>query len=226
VLHGTGRLAVGVATLLAAAGVGRVRLSDSGDVHRHDTAPGGLRQDDEGRRFNEAGTDAIRRAAAGIDTAPLPPGQRPDLVLLLTDAPIDAELRESLHARNCAHLLAHSGADAAVIGPLVLPGLTSCLHCCDLQRLDRDHAWSALAVQLATPRKHAAPSDLSLSMFAASVTALQALAHIDGDEPASLEATLELQLPDWRIRRRSWHPHPHCDCVPTAERAVYRHNEL
>jgi hypothetical protein len=189
-----------------------VRLNDSGDVRRHDSAPGGLGPTDEGRRFNEAATDAIRRAAPEVDTGPLAPGSRPDLVILATDAPIESELRSSLHSRGCAYLLAHDNGDTAVIGPLVLPGLTTCVRCCDLHRIDRDRAWSALAVQLATPPKHAAPNDVSLSTFTASVTALQSLAHIDGDEPATLDGALELQLPDWRVRRRTWHPHTDCDC--------------
>ena len=54
--------------LLAAANIGRVTMHDSGDVHRHDSAPGGLLAADEGRRFNEAAHDALRRAAPGVDT--------------------------------------------------------------------------------------------------------------------------------------------------------------
>ena len=35
-----------------------------------------------------------------------------------------------------------------LIGPLVLPGATSCLNCADLHRSDRDASWPALAAQL------------------------------------------------------------------------------
>lgn len=211
-IHGTGRLAVGVGTLLAAAGVGRVRMQDSGDVHRSDCAPGGLLDSDEGRRFSEAATDALRRAAPEVDSSPAAPGERPDLVLLTGLSPAEVSLRDRLHAQGCTYLAVTSGADDAVVGPLVLPGLTSCLGCADRHRLDRDHAWSALAVQLVTPRRHAPPADVSLTSLAASLTALQALAHLAGDEPPTLGATLELRLPDSRLRRRSWLPHPGCDC--------------
>jgi len=216
VVHGTGRLPVAVGALLAGANVGRVTIYDSGEVHRHDSAPGGLLAADEGRRFNEAAHDAIRRASPGVDTTSVGPSERSDLVILAGAAPIGPELRHRLHAQRAAHLSCRTGADEAVVGPLVLPGLTSCLGCADLTRLDRDPAWSMLAVQLCTPRPQAGPSDLALMNLTASIAALQALAYLDGDEPATLSATLELILPDWRVRRRSWHPHHDCDCGATA----------
>jgi hypothetical protein len=99
-----------------------------------------------------------------------------------------------------------------VVGPLVLPGLTSCLRCADLHRRDRDPAWTALAVQLTVARRHGGASDVALATIVAGVTAQQALAYLDGGEPAVIEGTLEMQSPDWRIRRRSWPVHPDCDC--------------
>jgi hypothetical protein len=30
--------------------------------------------------------------------------------------------------------------------------------------------------------------------------------------PATANGTLELVLPDWRWRRRTWRPHPACTC--------------
>jgi hypothetical protein len=211
-VHGTGRLAVAIATLLASANVGRVHLHDSGDVHRHDCAPGGLLAADEGRRFNEAANDAVRRAAPGVDTTPMGPGERTDLALLTSDAPTEPDVRAWLHERGIAHLSARTGADDAVVGPLVLPGLTSCLRCADLTRLDRDPAWTALAVQLGVPRRHAGASDIGLTTLTAGLAVIQALAYLDGDEPTTLSSTLELRLPDWRLRRRSWPPHLLCEC--------------
>jgi hypothetical protein len=47
----------------------------------------------------------------------------------------------------------------------------------------------------------------------AGTAALQALAHIDGDDPPTLDGTIEIRLPDWRLRRRSWLAHPDCRCA-------------
>jgi bacteriocin biosynthesis cyclodehydratase domain-containing protein len=128
------------------------------------------------------------------------------------DGPVDDDLRIGLHARGTAHLAARVGADYGDIGPLVEPGRTSCLRCADLHRSDRDSAWGALAVQLSVPGRHPAPSDVALNAFVASVVALQALAFLDGASAATRFGTLELHLPGWKLRRRSWPPHPACDC--------------
>jgi len=214
-IHGAGRVAAHVAALLAAAGVGRVHLAEAGDVRLHQTMPGGVGPGDEGRRFVVAANAAVHHAAPDADTIPLPLGERPDLVVLAVDEPIDGDRRDALHARDCAHLAVRLGADHGVVGPLVIPGLTSCLRCADLHRRDRDPAWSALAVQLTVARRHGGASDVAMATVVAGVTALQALAYLDGDEPAVIEGTLELHLPDWRIRRRSWPVHPECDCGRT-----------
>jgi hypothetical protein len=215
-IHGAGRVAAHLAAVLGAAGIGRVHLVDIEDVRLHHAMPGGVGPADEGTRFVTAATAAVQRAAPDTDTTPLPIGERPDLVVLAIDEPIDSDRRDALHARECAHLAVRLGTDHGVVGPLVIPGLTSCLRCADLYRHDRDPAWAALAVQLTLRRRHGSASDVGLATVVAGVAALQALAYLDGGEPAAIEGTLELHLPDWRIRRRSWPVHPDCDCARTA----------
>lgn len=209
---GASRVTGVVAPLLAAAGIGHVAPAGDGDVRLHHATPGGVLPDDEGRRFGTSVAAAVHRAAPECDAGPLPEGRRADLIVVAVDEPVPTDLRESLHARGTPHLVAHSGADHGVVGPLTLPGVASCLRCADLHRLDRDEAWTALAVQLSVPRRHGPPSDVGLASLIGSVAALQALAFVDGEEPATVEGTLEIALPDWRVRRRSWPAHPACDC--------------
>ena len=46
---------------------------------------------------------------------------------------------------------------------------------------------------------------------------MQVLAMADGTTaPAALGGTLEMALPDWRWRRRTWPPHPDCGCAGPA----------
>jgi hypothetical protein len=52
-------------------------------------------------------------------------------------------------------------------------------------------------------------------MVAATAT-VQVTSHLDGDAPATIEGSLEVTLPDWRVRRRSWHRHPECPCTMAA----------
>jgi hypothetical protein len=51
-----------------------------------------------------------------------------------------------------------------------------------------------------------------LASAVASQAALQALELLEGGTPGSVGGTLELTLPGWRWRRRTWPAHPGCDC--------------
>jgi len=215
-IQGDGRAGPLVAALLAAAGVGRVCVQETTrtarPVRMHQALPGGIGPADEGRPFGAAASAAVHRAAPETDLRRPPSHEAPDLVLLAYDEPIDPDHRAALHTYGHAHLPLRLAADHGVVGPLVVPGLTSCLRCADLHRLDRDPAWTALAVQLSTPPATGSASPVTLAATLAAVAAGQALAYLDGEQPAAIEGTLEQHLPDWRLRRRSWPVHPECDC--------------
>jgi bacteriocin biosynthesis cyclodehydratase domain-containing protein len=211
-VHGSGRLPTLFAALLAAAGVGGVHVAESGEVTLRDAVPGGLLVSDEGARRTAAAAAAIARAAPGTDTSAGGP-QPADLVILATGVPVPRAMTSGLAHAGQPHLVVGVWAGSAVVGPLVVPGRSSCLQCADLHRRDRDPAWPALAAQLGTftdPQR--APSDVCIVTLAAALTAIQTLQYLDGERPAAFEGTLEVELPDWRIRRRSWPVHPDCLC--------------
>ncbi|HSV68164.1 MAG TPA: ThiF family adenylyltransferase [Mycobacteriales bacterium] len=212
-VHGAGRLGAPVATLLGAAGVGRVRVIDREMARPCDAAPGGLAPSDAFTPRLAAAMAAVRRAAPETEVGPIRPREVPDLVVLTGMDPVEPQVRAGLHRIGAPHLPVSIRESTAVVGPLVLPGLSSCLTCADLQRRDRDPAWPVLAAQLSIRRRRQTePCDVTLAIFAASLAVLQALTLLDGGEPATLHGTLELRLPDWRVRRRTWPAHPHCDC--------------
>jgi len=156
---------------------------------------------------NPGSPRARRRATAGAR-----PRRRPDLVIL-----IDSHRRElpaALVRDRVPHLAAHAIEAIGVVGPLVVPGLSACLRCCDLTRAERDPAWPLILAQL--PGHPAGPLGCD-SVLATAVTAqatAQALAFIDRgfQAVAATSGTLELVLPDWQWRRRTWQAHPRCDC--------------
>lgn len=211
-VHGTSRLATSMAATFAAAGVGWIQLVQGGEVSASDACPGGLTPADEGRRFAVAADEAVHRYGPDVVTGPIPPERSTDLVVLTDPAPADASLRSALHQDQVPHLAASVDGQRAVVGPLVLPGRTSCLRCADLHRTDRDPVWPALAVQLAARPRRRIASDVALCLATVGVAAGQALAYLDRQRPTTIEASLEWQLPDWRLRRRSWPAHHDCDC--------------
>ncbi len=211
-VHGTSRLATTMAATFAAAGVGWVQLVHGGEVTAGDACPGGVTPADEGRRFAVAAEEALRRYGPDIETGPIPPEHSTDLVVLTDPAPLDPSLRSALHSDRLPHLPASVDGQRAVIGPLVLPGRSGCLSCVDLHRTDRDPAWPALAVQLGARPRRRIYSDTALCLAAVGVAVGQGLAYLDRQQPATVGASLEWQLPDWRLRRRSWPAHFDCDC--------------
>jgi hypothetical protein len=217
VVHGAGRVGMSLATLLAAAGVGRVHVADRGPVRPADVAPAGFPAGDVDRTRSGAAVTALHRVAPEVQAGAPAPGRRPDLVVLASVEPVEAALRGVLTGGAVPHLVVGVRETTAVAGPLVLPGLTGCLRCADLHRADRDPAWPVVAAQLAgVRRRRDEPCDVVLATVAAGVAALQCLAHLDGRPVAAAGASLELALPDWRLRRRGWPPHPRCDCGAAA----------
>jgi bacteriocin biosynthesis cyclodehydratase domain-containing protein len=215
-VHGGGRVGATVAGLLAAAGIGRVTVADTGTIRPADLAPGGIRRIRTGTRG-----DAATRAAAASAAAPAPElARRLDIV-----APVGfAAAPEVLAAvRSRTHLFVAVRDLTAVVGPLVVPGHTPCLRCLELGRGERDPAWPRLAAQLVGEPAAVDPGDVVLATAAAAVAAAQLLTLVDGVErPATMGGVLELRSGnfgglDGQVRRRSVSSHPACGCSPVPE---------
>lgn len=215
-VEGANRVGVPLAAVLAASGIGRISVRDTGLVTAGDAIVGGLSAADEGRPRAVAAGDAIRRASPLTDLRPLS-DEAADLVVLTRPwAASDPLVAAQLDPR-VPHLVATVRGEVGVVGPLVVPGVTSCLRCADLHRRDADPRWPVLAAQLTATEPP--PSGATVTCLVTVATAaLQVLAYIDGAAaPAALGATVELRPPDLRPRLRRWSPHPACDCGVVAD---------
>jgi len=139
--------------------------------------------------------------------------RRPDLAVLVGRPPPD--LLTALAADGMPHLAVLASEAIGVVGPLVIPGRTCCLRCQDYIRAARDPAWPLILAQIVTKRPDPAACDSVLTAAVAAQAAAQILTAIDKAPAASaiVNGTLELVLPDWRWRRRTWRPHPACSCA-------------
>ena len=223
VVHGGGRVGAGAVRLLAAAGIGSVAVADAATVRPADLSPAGLSTTALGARRQEAAARAARADAPSVRTRSAEPAAtRPDLVVVAPDpgSGADPRLLERLLRDGVPHLLAQVRDVVGVVGPLVLPGRSSCSRCHDLHRADRDRGWASVAAQLRAPVRSDSPTsacDVVLAAAVAAHTVLQALAYLDGghgsDLPPAVDGTLEVALADGSVRRRSWSTHPSCGCT-------------
>jgi hypothetical protein len=212
VVEGATRVGTPLAAVLAASGVGRVSIRDTGVTTAGDAVVGGLSAEDEGRPRSLAAADAVRRASPLTDLRPLPPGAPADLVVLARAWAASDPLADRIHRSGVPHLVAAIRGQIGVVGPLVVPGVTSCLRCADLNRRDADPRWPRLAAQLTG--SDPPPSGATVTcLLTAATAALQVLSYLDGSgSPATLGATIEVRPPDHTPRRRRWPAHPACGC--------------
>jgi hypothetical protein len=223
VIEGATRVGAPLAAILAASGIGRVSVRDTGTVSAGDAVVGGLDAADEGRPRSLAAADAVRRASPLTDLRPLPDGSPADLVVLTRPWAASDPLVADVHRAGVPHLVATVRGDTGVVGPLVVPGVTGCLRCGDLHRRDADPAWPRLAAQLTGSEPP--PSGATVTcLLTAATAAVQVLAFVDGvAAPATVDATIELRPPDLGPRLRAWPAHADCGCRTTSGATVPVH---
>ncbi|MCT2588195.1 ThiF family adenylyltransferase [Actinophytocola gossypii] len=212
-VRGDGRLAVSVACLLAAAGVGWVHVEATGTVRPEDTGTG-YRPEDVGRRRGTAARNAVARVDAGVRTTAFRADRRPDLVILTDTLVHEPAWVTALNEANVPHLNARMRDGIGIVGPFVVPGHTSCLLCADLHRCDLDEYWPRVALQLAGQVQLADLASTQATAAFAATQALDGLSWLSGSAtaPRTCEATVELDLGAAAVRHRSWIPHPSCSC--------------
>jgi bacteriocin biosynthesis cyclodehydratase domain-containing protein len=143
------------------------------------------------------------------------------LVVLSDYLVTDPQVVRDLHDERVPHLPVRVRDGTGLVGPLVIPGLTSCLQCADLHRSDRDAAWPAVAAQL----RHAVGSADRATMLATAALALNQVSRVidvirrtsgdtrlAGDPPPTLDTTLEFDVHTGSTISRRWSRHPRCEC--------------
>lgn len=205
-IRGAGRVACTVAMQLAAVGVGQVHQVPDRPVRRGDPLPPLPSE----RPDEDELADRLRSVSERVVTRPAATHQRPTLIVLASDGAPDSTTARELVREGIPHLSVWAGPARAVVGPLVLPGRSSCLWCADLSRTDRDQGWPSV---LRTAHRRPEPPPGVLAAGAAALACAEILEHLDGlRRPSTVDGTLEwdlVRLP----RRRTWTRHPRCDCA-------------
>lgn len=203
-IRGIGRIAATIASILVTAGVGDV----AGGIDPEPEPPPPDSKPPAQTAIARTPPRPSRKTGAGP-----PRGQAlPDLTVLVGQP--DPELSAALMSDRTPHLVASASEAIGIVGPMVLPGRTACLRCLDLHRTDRDPAWPLILAQLAGRQPIPLACDAPLAAAVAAQAAFQALAFVDSAAApdAVTNGTLDLVLPAWQWRRRTWPPHQRCSC--------------
>lgn len=144
-------------------------------------------------------------------------------LVVLCDALVhDPSVVSGLMSRRIPHLQVCLRGGVGVVGPLVLPGRTTCLRCADCHRSDRDPQWPVVSGQMIGAVGHAsvatavATAGLALDQIDHVAEGLARAARDPADRsvplPASVGHTLEYRSRPARLHMRRWTPHPLCGC--------------
>ena len=213
-LIGAGAVGYQIAQLLLVSGLGRLYVYDNEppDLALYSTA-GVLSSRAESLRSALANVGSIVSSAQRISTLShwSKPETTPlDLSIVATDRPEpDRVITEHLVRNDEPHLVVRCWGNGVSVGPLVVPGKTSCLRCADLSRSDADPLWPVVLRQLSRLQ---IDTPATLLAWAASVAAAQSLAFLHGELPESAGSTMELNWPHFVTRLRRWPAHRNCGC--------------
>jgi hypothetical protein len=213
-LIGAGSVGYQLAQLLMVSGVGSLYVYDNEPPNPAlYSAAGVLPSRAEALRSALAEVGSFVSSAQGISTLShwSKPETTPlDLTIVATDRPEpDRVITEHLVRNDEPHLVVRCWGNGVSVGPLVVPGKTSCLRCADLSRSGADPLWPVVLRQLSRLQIDTPPTLLA---WAASVAAAQSLAFLRGELPESAGSTMELNWPDFVTRLRRWPAHRNCGC--------------
>ena len=207
-LVGAGPIGLPLARYLVESCVGELAVFDP-------RSPDGGLYPAAGSQADQAGALAASIGGGPTLVAPVDHWSKPetlavDLTIVVAEGPeVDRAITDHLVRLDQPHLLVRSLGDAVWVGPLVLPGRTPCLRCTDLTRTDADPGWPTVLAQLGRLRLR--PPNLLVG-WAAAVAATQALAFLDGGQPETTGATLELAVSGLHTELRTWPSHTECGC--------------
>jgi hypothetical protein len=215
-VDGGGRLAVGIAHLLALSGIGHVSVRDRAGqpIASSDLAPLGP----HAASLGTSTLDAVRAAAAMTAPEAIGPGASPgpnhdpDLVVLI-GAP-HSPRGDALLVRGVPHVFVHADAGAGIVGPFTISGRTTCGRCVERHRRDQD---SAREWVMADAPDTVEALDTVVATATAALATAQAMQHLEHrGRPASCDALLVVDAVSAVITPTPMPQHPHCGCTWTS----------
>jgi bacteriocin biosynthesis cyclodehydratase domain-containing protein len=168
---------------------------------------------DLGIRVGDIGgsTDFGSTAPHGTAThSTAPHSTAPDLAVLVDHFVLAPERHGRWLRRDVPHLpVVFSDAEVR-LGPLVEPGAGPCLTCLELERVDDDPAWPAIACQLLYRTAPTETARLSIEVATAAAGMVHDRLIAGSNQFAAASVAIDGQ--SLALRRRAHRPHERCGC--------------
>jgi len=162
---------------LAASQIGTVFTADQKQVQNQDTLELGYPQEELGNQRARVARRLISGIKLELHSRVSESYARADLAILVANDVFDPALYATWMSRDVPHLGILFTEVGVLVSHLVIPGVTPCLACMEVERLNSDPTWLRAAPQLANLDRNLA--DSSLALFAASASLSLGLNEID-----------------------------------------------
>ncbi|TFC62611.1 TOMM precursor leader peptide-binding protein [Cryobacterium sp. TMB1-7] len=157
-----------------------------------------------------ATADRIRHLLVDLGITVATPGQLPDLAVIVDHFVLAPERHGHWLRRDVPHLpVLFSDAEVRV-GPLVEPGAGPCLTCLDLEQVDLDPAWPAIASQLLHRTAPTETTRMGIEVASTAAGIVHERVFASSNEFAA--ASLAIDAESLTVRRRAHRPHERCGC--------------
>ena len=162
----------------AASGIGSIFTADQNSVSPSDTLELGYPPSELGVQRARAAKRMISPTNIELHSRVTQSYDRSEVAILIASDVIDPRLYAPWMSRDVPHIAIVFSELGVTVSHLVLPGITPCLACLELHRLQSDSSWATTAPQLAQLERDLA--DSSLVLFSASMALSLSLNLIDG----------------------------------------------
>jgi len=157
--------------------------------------------------------ERIRQLLTELGITVLTPGdtpEHPDLAVIVDHYVLAPERHGHWLRRDVPHLPVLFSDSEVRIGPLVEPGAGPCLSCLDLEHVDGDPAWPAIACQLLLRTAPTETPRLSIEVAATTAGIVHERVFASSNEFAA--SSLAIDAASLTLRRRAHRPHERCGC--------------
>ncbi len=155
----------------------------------------------------------------GLDALVEDPGEGdPQAVLLVGAGEIDRSEVDPLMQAGLPHCLVRFMEGDALIGPLVMPGVSPCVRCLDAHQRDHDPRWPLLVASharaSALPRADGLADhiDEDLARLALAWALNDLCCWLRGGAATTVGGTVTVSGQTGEVEITHWRPHPGCGC--------------